>query len=221
MMTERPLTRARLSDQIEERLRDELRAGTIVQGERLTELNIAARYGASRTPVREALIQLHRDGLIDGGERGFRVPLPSRRDMLDRLEVRELLDRRIAAHVARISTNDEIEELRLLLADQEGSCEDVEPEAFVAANLAFRRRLRALCGNPVLERTAAMVDDQFQVMRGALQRLPAVRRMTLRHNRAILDAIAARDAAGAEDAVSGFVEELRRQSAGDRATGID
>lgn len=220
-MTERPLNRARLSDQIEERLRDELRAGTIVQGERLTELNIAARYGASRTPVREALIQLHRDGLLDGRERGFRVPLPSRRDMLDRLEVRELMDRRIAAHAARISTKAEIEELRLLLADQEQSCDDADAETFVAANLAFRRRLRELCGNPVLERAAAMVDDQFQVMRGALQRLPRVRRMTLRHNRGILHAITEGDAAGAEEAVSGFVEELRRQSAGEPESGID
>jgi DNA-binding GntR family transcriptional regulator len=211
-MTERPLNRARLSDQIEERLRDELRAGAIGQGERLTELNIAARYGASRTPVREALIQLHRDGLLDGGERGFRVPLPSPADMLNRLEVRELLDRRIASHVARQATPEEVAELQLLLADQERSCGDADAEEFVSANLAFRRRLRSLCGNPVLERAAALIDDQFQVMRGALQSLPGVRRMTLRHNRAILDAIAAGDAAGAEAAVSAFVGELRRQS---------
>jgi DNA-binding GntR family transcriptional regulator len=56
-----------LSDEVYERLRDEIVKGLIRPNERLVELDLAERLGVSRTPVRESLKRLSAEGLIHGG----------------------------------------------------------------------------------------------------------------------------------------------------------
>ena len=64
-MKEHDTTRALLSDQIRNRLTDEIASGTLAPGSALDEQQLAARFGASRTPVREALRQLAATGLVE------------------------------------------------------------------------------------------------------------------------------------------------------------
>lgn len=64
-MTENGAARALLSDQIRNRLTDEIASGALAPGSALDEQQLAARFGASRTPVREALRQLAATGLVE------------------------------------------------------------------------------------------------------------------------------------------------------------
>ncbi|MDR7040265.1 DNA-binding GntR family transcriptional regulator, partial [Methylobacterium sp. BE186] len=57
--------RGLLSDQIRNALTDEIAAGTLAAGIALDEQDLADRFGASRTPVREALRQLAVSGLVE------------------------------------------------------------------------------------------------------------------------------------------------------------
>jgi len=57
--------RALLSDQIRNKLTDEIASGELASGSALDEQQLAARFGASRTPVREALRQLSVSGLVE------------------------------------------------------------------------------------------------------------------------------------------------------------
>jgi DNA-binding GntR family transcriptional regulator len=64
-------------------LRDEIIAGKLLPGEVLSEGELAARYGVSRGPIRSALQDLHRVGLVQGGasRRRMRVATFTQRDV--------------------------------------------------------------------------------------------------------------------------------------------
>ena len=113
----------RLRDQVYRRMREELQSGLLEPGARLVELQLAKAYGVSRTPVREVLLQLAREGLLTPQERGYLVPVDTQKDVVDRLEVRRLLDARIARHAALEATEAEIAALRKTLERQRAAHE--------------------------------------------------------------------------------------------------
>lgn len=89
---------AQLERRVYERLRDEIISGQLRPGDQLVEARLAGELGVSKTPVREALIRLQRDGLVQiEPYRGARVLEPSVEDIRELLELRELLE----CHVAR------------------------------------------------------------------------------------------------------------------------
>ncbi len=83
----------RLRDQVYQRIREALSTGQIEPGQRMPEIALAERYGVSRTPIREALFQLQREGTCSRRrDRGYVAPKDTRDAVADRLEVRRLLD---------------------------------------------------------------------------------------------------------------------------------
>ena len=68
------VTRSTLRQQIADALRDEVLAGRLQPGQEFTVKQIAEQYGVSATPVREALVDLSAQGLLESDQhRGFRV----------------------------------------------------------------------------------------------------------------------------------------------------
>ena len=62
---------ASLREQIYERLRERVHTGQLTFDDRLVDVDIANEFGVSRMPVREALMQLVHDGMIESTSRGF------------------------------------------------------------------------------------------------------------------------------------------------------
>ncbi|MFF0424115.1 GntR family transcriptional regulator [Streptomyces sp. NPDC004520] len=86
------VTRNTLRQQIADALRDEVLAGRLQPGEEFTVKQIAEQYGVSATPVREALVDLCAQGLLDSDQhRGFRVHQYSIADYRDMVEARMLV----------------------------------------------------------------------------------------------------------------------------------
>ncbi|GHJ91763.1 GntR family transcriptional regulator [Streptomyces sp. NE5-10] len=86
------VTRSTLSRQIADALRDEVLAGRLQPGREFTVKQIAEQYGVSATPVREALVELCAQGLLDSDQhRGFRVHRFSVADYREMVEARMLV----------------------------------------------------------------------------------------------------------------------------------
>jgi len=75
----------RLRDLVYRRMREELQSGVLAPGARLVETQLAEAYGVSRTPVREALLQLAREGVLAAEGRGYVVQVDTQKDIIDRL----------------------------------------------------------------------------------------------------------------------------------------
>lgn len=201
----------RLSDRVYARLRGEIGSGAIASGERLIEVDLATRLGVSRTPVREALIRLAREGTLEPSERGYRLRADDARAILDRLEARRLLDVAIAraAAMAVVAGGDPAPLQRTLAraADAHGNG---SVRAFATAHYALRDAIRLLAGNAMLARCAELVDDSFRLARERIYRDVPNRETTLAADRLLVAAILAGDADAAEHETLAFIASVRR-----------
>ena len=90
MALDRP---ASLSSQVTDRLREAIVNGVVSQGDAIGEVALAQRLGVSRVPVREALIELERNGLVEFDDRGrTRVPVLTPEDFAEIHEMRLALE---------------------------------------------------------------------------------------------------------------------------------
>lgn len=183
----------RLSDQVYQLLRDDLKTGEFKAGQRLLEVELAERYKVSRTPIREALFQLSREGLLTDSERGYVTPTYSRADVIHRLEVKRLLDPRVAEHVAREAEASQIKAMTKAFAQEKAAHASGRVKTFVRANQEFRTIYRSMCKNDLLARCLTLVDDQFETVRATIMETPENRAKTIEHDARLLEAIIAHD----------------------------
>lgn len=92
-MMKKPIIRvADLRQQVYDVLKERIIAGGFTPDSRLQEIALAEEIGVSRTPVREALAMLVRDGLLVQATRGFELPRFTVRDITETTEIRMLLE---------------------------------------------------------------------------------------------------------------------------------
>lgn len=137
-----------LADIAYERLSEALLTGQIPPGERLVMDQIAAELGISRTPVRDALLRLERENLIEPtGKRGYIVRAVSADDILDVYETREAIEGFAARRVAEIG-KPAIDRVRKAITTVQGT--DVDARSAFEANVTVHRSIVEASGNPVL-----------------------------------------------------------------------
>jgi DNA-binding GntR family transcriptional regulator len=138
-----------LADLAYERLTDALLSGELAPGDRLVQDALALRLGISRTPVREALQRMEREGTIRAGEgRGYVVPDLSSTDIGHLYEVREAVEGQAARLVAARATS-AVDDIEATLRRLSGAAGSSGPEVFQANRLAHRAVVEA-SGNPFL-----------------------------------------------------------------------
>jgi GntR family transcriptional regulator of vanillate catabolism len=143
-------------------LRELLLKGEFGPGERVAELALVERLGASRTPLRVALLRLEHEGLLEmlpGG--GFVVREFTLDDIVDAIELRGVLEGTAARFAAeRLDSPDELDGLRECTAElaevvhAEG---EASLERYLELNERFHGRLHVLAKSPGLSRALANV----------------------------------------------------------------
>jgi DNA-binding GntR family transcriptional regulator len=202
------LQRSSLADQAYTKLRQAIVTGLLGPGERLIERQLSVRMGASRTPLREAMIRLGHEGLLEAlPSGGFVVP------SLDEQEVRELYAIRTAleGYASRLAAErrgeDAIRELSEIVAREEDSLEPPpDLRLLEELNHLFHRTLYAASG---MSRLADAIEGYRQ--QAVTHRIydiykhDEVRRGVSQHAE-LLEAVAARDAELAEALMRRHIE---------------
>jgi DNA-binding GntR family transcriptional regulator len=182
---------------VREQLQDAILEGVLKPGERLRAEALAQRYGTSRTPVREALLQLEAQGLVEvEPNRGAVVRAFDRADLLDLYEVRALLEPAAAARAARNIAPEDIERLQANCDAAQRAGDDAD--AHIALNEEFHRIIGAAAGSPRLAVAMRAVAGIPRAFRQVFWHSPEQRAESLLCHRRLVTAFRTRDAALAE-----------------------
>jgi DNA-binding GntR family transcriptional regulator len=210
------VTRSTLRQQIADALRDEVLAGRLQAGREFTVKEIAEQYGVSATPVREALVDLSAQGLLDADQhRGFRVHEYTVEDFRGMIEARSLVtdgmfqaldngrqgyqeldDPRTAAAVAGVRRRGE-EARRAAAAG--------DLTVLIGYDLRFWRELSVMFGNPYLADFLHRLRVQtWMCTVQHLRRLTDLRGRLWSGHSDLVDALAARDTSAARGIVAAY-----------------
>ncbi len=194
-----------LSDRIYLDLRQRLQRGAIALDDRLVDLELAAEYGTSRMPAREALLRLANEGYLVGTSRGFVTPRLSLEDIREIFEVRRLLEPRAAANAARDLTAEDEAKLTAAITEARSAARSDDIERLILANIAFRAAWLDAVRNRRLAETIARFVDHVQTVRlGTLADLKT-RSVVSQGLEGLYKAFRARDAAAAHDHMASFM----------------
>lgn len=134
----------------------------------LNSVDLSRRFGTSRTPIREALMLLEKEGLVDVPPRKRpRVSFPDITEIREIYRARAGLFELIAADVAQNVTPEGMAKLRASLADMETAYRANNLNAFVWANVQFYDENTQLAGN----RTVKRILDSLLLRTASLRRL--------------------------------------------------
>jgi DNA-binding GntR family transcriptional regulator len=194
-----PQRAPRLRDQVYQTLRAMLRDGSYPET-RLVEEELAIQLNVSRTPVREALFQLCREGVLEDTGRGYRRPELSAQDVQEIADLRRLLEPAMARAVVARTTPATLAEFAAVIA-REAAAVEADPAGFIAANAAFRVLFLESCGNRRLAQMMQIFDDQIARLRQATLGPLENRRVTLAAHRRFLAGLEAADAEAAAGAI--------------------
>lgn len=190
------------SDLVTERLRDEVLRGVFAPGNRLRQVEIAARYGVSTTPVREAFATLAQEGIVlRDSNRGVVVFAPSAGEVAEIYEIRMVLEP-LATELAckRISEID-LDELDAIIDEMQASRDRALRDQL---NRRFHARIYSHADRVKLGSLIDQLRDAASVYLRFLSSHsvdPGYRAEADLEHRAIVQALRRRDASAAADAV--------------------
>ncbi|TPW30197.1 GntR family transcriptional regulator [Pararhizobium mangrovi] len=153
------------AERIYANLLDGLQTGAFAADHRFVDTEVAAQYGASRMPAREALLRLVAEGYLTGSTRGFVIPTLSLGEIGELSEVRRLLEPRAAASAAGNMDPAVRADLDAAIGRIRDALENDDLVGLMRANVVFRNIWLAAVGNRTLAATIARFMDRFTPIR--------------------------------------------------------
>lgn len=203
-----------LTDQLFEQLSEAIVAGDFTPGTKLSEPRLAAQYKVSRGPLREAIRRLEERRLVTRAPRqGVRVVSPTISDAIELFTIREVLEGLAARHAADNATQDEIADLRAMLARHREALS--KPDAMVywqaTANSDFHFMIARIGRNQHLcDLLCGEYYTLFRLYRMQHRIVPGRAQRALAEHERIVEAIDDRDAELAEMLMRRHIASARR-----------
>ncbi|MDR1428530.1 MAG: FadR family transcriptional regulator [Bifidobacteriaceae bacterium] len=191
-----------------------------------SEAQLAEQADVSRLTVREAVKTLRARNVLDvqRGRGTFVNPREEWRDMADvwqviagqlpdedvarhLLEVRRTVETAAAELAAQHRTASALEALDRAVSEMESANDAADAPAATAADLAFHDAVLNACANPFFPALYAQLRPLLEETRAQTSSSPAIRGRAIQHHRAVRDAIAGQDPAGARAAMSAHMDQ--------------
>jgi DNA-binding GntR family transcriptional regulator len=182
---------------------------------RLDERKLAQDFGVSRTPVREAMAQLEREGFVRAvPRRGIFVVRKTKREVIEMITAWAALEGMAARLITQRAADEEIANLRRMFATFEGGKHRAHLDEYSEVNIEFHQTIIRMSGNSVL---ISLAENLFTHMR--MIRMKTIGEQdradrSIRDHMSIIEALEARDTARAEilvrDHALGLAEHVDR-----------
>jgi DNA-binding GntR family transcriptional regulator len=193
-------------------MRRRIISGELPAGGSLSEIALAESFGVSRTPVREALKQLQTEGLVEIRPRvGTFVTAPSRREITELFEMKELLEGAAARLLARRGRVPELDRLEENLAEADAAVEADDKERYAELVEEFHDLLITGADNAKLEAHYRILMNQLAYSRLVKTSLsqPGRALQSDREHHNVLELIIAKDGDSAERVMRDHVRASR------------
>lgn len=207
-----PLRRAQLSDEVAGHLRAAIMSGALAPGTFIRLDETAAKLGVSITPVREALLKLSGEGMVQlEPHRGHVVVPLTRQDIDDIFWLQATIAKELAATAARQITDAEIDELERINQSLAAAVASADVEAIATTEFAFHRAFNRATGRIKLAWFLLHAARYMPLRVYAAD--PSWGEAAVENHRRLIEALRRRDAAGVVEHTNWqFVDGARRLS---------
>ncbi len=188
------LSRQRLADQIADVLRNQILQEILQPGSNIPERETAEALGVSRTPLREALLILEAEGLIEmAPARSPVVANPSLEELTNLLLVQSALEALAGETACDNISDDEIAEIESMHQEMVDTAETADSLAFFSTDMAFHTAIVASTKNISLIKTHGQYNAQLWRARYMSSRRRLNRPSSMRDHAEIIEGLRARD----------------------------
>jgi DNA-binding GntR family transcriptional regulator len=169
---------------------------------RLDERQLAQDFGISRTPVREAMVQLEREGFVRSvPRRGVYVVRKTKSEVIELIQAWAALESMAARLITQSASDADIAGLRRMFTTFEGDKLHAKLDEYSEVNINFHQTIIELSGNQVLIRLAENLFTHMRMIRGSTIGEDDRVERSIRDHMNIIHALEARDTERAEDLV--------------------
>ena len=188
----------RRSDVLYEELKEDIAGLRIAPESRLYEVEVAERYGASRTPARESLMRLVKEGLVDKNGRAYVVRTFSVADVIHIYALREALEC-LSVRLAIDNADDaDIEELGGILALMDKASDSHDLNGYLKLDRNFHICIGRISENPFLQAELMEMGDKVAIIQAQWRKRVAKLPNLHKSHERLFDAISRRDKTIAE-----------------------
>jgi DNA-binding GntR family transcriptional regulator len=202
----------RLVDRVHGAIKRAILDGGILPGQSLSVPDLSRKLAVSRSPVREAVLQLVADGIaIETPRKGVVVQTVTAEDLSEIHAIREFLEALSARWAAERRTSEEIAALAAVIDQQAEALLRQDAERYFTTNADFHRLIGEASRSARLVSMLAFLENQMALALRSISANPAHAKLALVEHRAILEAIDGADPDAAERSMRSHIAATRQR----------
>lgn len=204
-----------IREQIFNKLHEAVISGALKPGERLVESRLAEKLNVSRTPVREALHALEREGLLESIPRvGYRVHIINEKEFKEILELRELLMNYAVEKLIWVNDRKAISNINVNVEAMQKALNELDYKTFMYLDAEFDDLIMAATHMDKLPELWRLLKRRMTMYRYTGIEIAKTGIKTLKFHRDIYNAVAKGDVRMAQDIMHAHLETIKSEVEG-------